>query len=121
MAFFRFVAAASAVASKVAAVPAGTPLVEQPWILTTLLAVAGYLLWETAGAVGDHKHKLGKDKAKADSEREIEELERPGGAHGEVDADALRGALDRNVREPAPIRRQRRARQIARQERFPGT
>jgi hypothetical protein len=74
VAFFRFVAAASAVASKSVAVPAGTPLAEQPWVVTILMAVIGYLLWEFAGAIGDHKHKLARDNAKAESEQEIEVL-----------------------------------------------
>jgi hypothetical protein len=72
--FFRFIAAAAAVASKSAPVPAGTPMQEQPWVVTTLIAVSGYLMWEFAGAIGDHKHKLAKEKTKAAYDREIETL-----------------------------------------------
>lgn len=74
VAFFRFVAAASAVASKSAAVAPGTPLQDQPWVLTTLLAAGGYLLWEFTGAIGDHKHKAGKEKAAEFHEQEVETL-----------------------------------------------
>ncbi len=74
VAFFRFIAAASAVASKSATVPTGTPLSEQPWVTTTLIAVSGYLLWEFAGAIGDHKYKAAKDRAKSEYEQEIETL-----------------------------------------------
>jgi hypothetical protein len=74
VAFFRFVAAASAIASKSVAVAPGTPLAEQPWVLTTLIAFVGFLLWEFAGGIGDHRHKLSKEKTKADYEQEIETL-----------------------------------------------
>ncbi len=74
VAFFRFIAAASAVASKSVVVPAGTPLPEQPWVATTLIAVSGYLLWEFAGAIGDHKYKAARAKAKREYEQEIETL-----------------------------------------------
>jgi hypothetical protein len=70
VAFFRFIAAAS----KSAPVPAGTPLKEQPWVQTTLIAVSGYLIWEFAGAIGDHKYKLAKEKTRAAYDEEIETL-----------------------------------------------
>jgi hypothetical protein len=74
VAFFRFVAAASAVASKSVAVPAGMPLREQSWVLPTLIAVAGYLFWEAAGAIGDYRLKQAKERTRAEHDLEIEAL-----------------------------------------------
>ena len=75
VAFFRFVAAASAVAAKSATVTPGALLPEQPWVLTTLVAIAGYLLWEAVGALGDHKYKLAKEKTAAQYKQEIEAVQ----------------------------------------------
>lgn len=74
VAFFRAVAAMSAIAAKSATPPAGQPLLEQPWTSTVLIAIAGYLCWEVAGAIGDHKSKLAKEKTSEDHSREIEQL-----------------------------------------------
>jgi hypothetical protein len=71
---FRFLAAGSAVMSRAEPAPPNTPLLEQWWVVTTLVAIAGFLLWEFVGAVGDHKYKAAKEKKKAEVEQEIEAL-----------------------------------------------
>jgi len=74
VAIFRLIAAVSAVTAKVASPEAGVPLWEQPWATTVLIAATGYLFWEVAGAIGDHKSKLSKEKTLSDHKREIEDL-----------------------------------------------
>ena len=74
VAFFRAMAAISAVAAKVSTPKAGVSPWEQPWTSTVFIAIAGYLLWEVAGAVGDHKFKLSKEKTIADHKKEVDAL-----------------------------------------------
>lgn len=88
VAFFRAVAALSAIAAKVAPADANKLLWEQPWAATVLIAAAGYLLWEIAGAVGDHKYKLSKEKTAADHQKAIDDLN---AAH-QAQLDALNAA-----------------------------
>ena len=86
VAVFRAVAASSALASKFATSPAPTPardappplpevpLLEQPWVLTCLIAISGYFAWEVAGIVGDSKSKAAKERVAALHADEIELL-----------------------------------------------
>ncbi|WP_435011831.1 hypothetical protein P12x_006065 (plasmid) [Tundrisphaera lichenicola] len=85
VAFFRALAALSAIAAKAATPKAPKPLWDQPWASTVLIAVIGYLLWEVAGAIGDHKFKLAKEKTSSDHKREIDDLK---AAHAEAQAAA---------------------------------
>ncbi len=71
---FRAVAAGSAIASRAVPPVPNQPLLDQPWVITTLVAVTGHLLWEATGAVGDHRHKAAKEKTAAGHEQEIEAL-----------------------------------------------
>jgi hypothetical protein len=74
VAVFRFFAAGAAVASKLAPADPALKGWDQPWILTTVIAVIGYFLWEVVGLVGDSKHKQGKEKTAADRAQEVATL-----------------------------------------------
>ncbi|MCI0704894.1 MAG: hypothetical protein L0241_27865 [Planctomycetia bacterium] len=71
---FRAIAAVSAVAAKAAPTKVEQPLLEQPWVSTLVIAAAGYLFWEVAGAIGDHRYKAAKEKTAADYQKQIDEL-----------------------------------------------
>ena len=75
VAFFRFVAAASAVGSKFAVVEVEAPLWQQPWLPTLVIAAIGFFLWEVIGVVGDHKFKIAKERSAKDYLDQIETLE----------------------------------------------
>lgn len=74
VAVFRAVAALCAVAAKFAPAKPDTPLWEQPWVSTLVIAGLGYLFWEIAGAVGDHKFKLAKEITASEHKEELAEL-----------------------------------------------
>lgn len=84
VAFFRFVAAVAAVLAKSAAVAPGTPVENQPWVPTILIAAAGYLLWEFVGAIGDHNYKQAKEKSAEQYQAEIAAVERAKEAAAEL-------------------------------------
>jgi hypothetical protein len=73
VAFFRALAAAAAIMSRASPSVSGGPL-DQPWALTIVISVVGYLLWEVTGAYGDHLYKLAKEKNAAEYNEEIETL-----------------------------------------------
>jgi hypothetical protein len=74
VAFFRAVAALSAIAAKPAPLDPNKSPWEQPWAPTIAIAAAGYLFWEIAGAKGDQKYKRSKEKTAADHQKAIEDL-----------------------------------------------
>lgn len=74
VAFFRALAAVSAIAAKPAPLdPSMTPW-EQPWAPTLAMAAFGYLCWEVAGARGDQQFKRGKERTAEEHAGEIAAL-----------------------------------------------
>lgn len=63
VAFFRLVAAFSAVAAKPIPLDPQKSLWDQPWAPTLAIAAFGYFCWEVAGAWGDRLYKRGKDRS----------------------------------------------------------
>jgi hypothetical protein len=74
VAFFRAVAAFSALASKSIPLDPQKAPWDQPWVVTILIAVLGYLFWELAAACGDVKLKRAKEKMAEEHKKEIGEL-----------------------------------------------
>lgn len=70
---FRAIAALLAIATRLAPTDLSKPFLDQPWALTTLVAVIGYLLWEITGVVGDHRYKSAKEETAADYQAQIDE------------------------------------------------
>jgi hypothetical protein len=93
IAFFRAVAALSALAAKSAPSLPDKSILKQPWAATIGIAALGYLLWEIAGAVGDQRFKRLKDKTAEEHQDEIDELKE---THAKAIANLNRGVEEAN-------------------------
>ena len=74
VAFFRLIAASTAIAARSTPAQAGKPFWEQPWATTVLVGIIGYLCWEIAGIKGDSKAKVLKEQSLLEFNKRFNEV-----------------------------------------------
>lgn len=105
VAVFRAVAALIAIATRFAPTDLTKPFLEQPWAMTTLVAVVGYLLWELTGVIGDQRYKGAKEKTAEDYQKQIDEATQD---REDAEFQAMRfGWLMTHLRQLVNVKRQR--------------